>query len=94
LSRDVEGVCEDKSRFVGRLSDAEHGAVTVPLRTLAKYVGVYSGAVDHATANRSDRSRGKSGGVHGGTARVRRLAVHAAAAEVIANTPTAGVDVN
>ena len=39
----VEGVCEDKSRFVGRLSDAEHGAVTVPPLTLAKYVGVYSG---------------------------------------------------
>ena len=39
----VEGVCEDKSRFVGRLSDAEHGAVTVPALTLAKYVGVYSG---------------------------------------------------
>jgi hypothetical protein len=39
----VEGVCEDKSRFVGRLSDAEQGAVTVPPLTLAKYVGVYSG---------------------------------------------------
>ena len=39
----VEAVCEDKSRFVGRLSDAEHGAVTVPPQTLAKYVGVYSG---------------------------------------------------
>ena len=39
----VEGVCEDRSRFVGRLSDAEHGAVTVSPLTLAKYVGVYSG---------------------------------------------------
>ena len=39
----VEAVCEDKSRFVGRLSDAELGAVAVPPQTLAKYVGVYSG---------------------------------------------------
>jgi len=39
----VEAVCEDRSRFVGRLSDAEHGAVTVSRLTLAKYVGVYSG---------------------------------------------------
>jgi hypothetical protein len=39
----VEAVCEDKSRFVGRLSDAENGAVAVPPQTLAKYVGVYSG---------------------------------------------------
>jgi hypothetical protein len=39
----VEAVCEDRSRFVGRLSDAENGAVAVPPQTLAKYVGVYSG---------------------------------------------------
>jgi hypothetical protein len=39
----VEGVCEDKTRWIGRLSDAERDAVTVPPQTLAKYVGVYSG---------------------------------------------------
>ena len=39
----VEGVCEDKTHWIGRLSDAERGAVTVPPQTLAKYVGVYSG---------------------------------------------------
>ena len=39
----VEAVCEDRSRFVGRLSDAENGAVAVPAQTLVKYVGVYSG---------------------------------------------------
>jgi hypothetical protein len=39
----VEAVCEDRSRFVGHLSDAENGAVAVPPQTLAKYVGVYSG---------------------------------------------------
>jgi len=40
----VEGVCEsDQSHWVGRLSDAERGAVTIPATTLAKYVAVYSG---------------------------------------------------
>jgi hypothetical protein len=40
----VEGVCESQqSHWVGRLSDVERGAVTVPPATLAKYVGVYSG---------------------------------------------------
>jgi hypothetical protein len=39
----VEAVCEDKTRWIGRLSDAERGAVTVPPQTLKKYVGVYSG---------------------------------------------------
>jgi len=39
----VEGVCEDKTHWIGRLSDAERGAVTVSPATLAKYVGVYSG---------------------------------------------------
>jgi hypothetical protein len=39
----VEAVCEDKTRWIGRLSDAEQGAVTVAPVTLAKYVGVYSG---------------------------------------------------
>ena len=40
----VEGVCEsDQSHWVGRLSDDERGAVTIPPTTLAKYVGVYSG---------------------------------------------------
>jgi len=39
----IEAVCEDRSRFVGHLSDAENGAVAVPPQTLAKYVGVYSG---------------------------------------------------
>jgi hypothetical protein len=40
----AEGVCEsEQSHWVGRLSDVERGAVTVPPTTLAKYVGVYSG---------------------------------------------------
>jgi hypothetical protein len=39
----VEAVCEDKTRWIGRGSDAERGAVAVPPETLAKYVGVYSG---------------------------------------------------
>jgi hypothetical protein len=32
----VEAVCEDKTRWIGRLSDAEQGAVTVAPLTLAK----------------------------------------------------------
>ena len=39
----LEAVCEDKTRWIGRGSDAERGAVAVPPETLAKYVGVYSG---------------------------------------------------
>jgi hypothetical protein len=39
----IEAVCEDRTRWIGRLSDAERDAVTVAPRTLAKYVGVYSG---------------------------------------------------
>jgi hypothetical protein len=39
----VEAVCEDKTRWIGRLSEAERDAVPVPATTLAKYVGVYSG---------------------------------------------------
>jgi hypothetical protein len=39
----VEGVCEDRTHWIGRLSDAEATAVTVPEQTLARYVGVYSG---------------------------------------------------
>jgi hypothetical protein len=40
----VEAFCEDdQSHWVGRLSDVEHDAVTVPPMTLVKYVGVYSG---------------------------------------------------
>lgn len=39
----IEAVCEDQSRFIGRLSEAEQGVVAVPLSTLTKYVGVYSG---------------------------------------------------
>jgi hypothetical protein len=39
----IESVCEDKTRWIGRLSEAEREAVTVPSSTLAKYVGVYSG---------------------------------------------------
>jgi len=39
----LESVCEDRTHWVGRLSDAERGAVTVAPTTLAKYVGVYSG---------------------------------------------------
>jgi hypothetical protein len=39
----LEGVCEDKTRWIGRGSDAERRSVAVPPETLAKYVGVYSG---------------------------------------------------
>ena len=40
----VEAVCEgDQSHWVGRLSDVDRDAVTVPPMTLAKYVGVYGG---------------------------------------------------
>jgi hypothetical protein len=39
----IEGVCEDRTRWIGRLSDVERSAVTVSPRTLEKYIGVYSG---------------------------------------------------
>ena len=39
----VETVCEEQSRWIGRLSTVEQSAVAVPEKTLAKYVGVYSG---------------------------------------------------
>ena len=39
----LESVCEDRTHWVGRLSDAERGSVTVAPATLARYVGVYSG---------------------------------------------------
>jgi hypothetical protein len=39
----VEAVCEDRTRWIGRLSDVERETVTVPPATLARYVGVYSG---------------------------------------------------
>jgi hypothetical protein len=39
----VEAVCDDRTHWLGRLSDVESTAVTVPPATLAKYVGVYSG---------------------------------------------------
>jgi hypothetical protein len=39
----LEAVCEDKTRWIGRLSEAERDAVPVAATTLAKYVGVYSG---------------------------------------------------
>jgi hypothetical protein len=39
----LESVCDDRTHWVGRLSDAERGAVTVAPATLARYVGVYSG---------------------------------------------------
>jgi hypothetical protein len=39
----LESLCEDKTRWIGRGSDAERGAVAVPPEILAKYVGVYSG---------------------------------------------------
>jgi hypothetical protein len=39
----LEAVCEDKTHWIGRGSDAERTAVAVPPETLAKYVGVYSG---------------------------------------------------
>jgi hypothetical protein len=39
----LEAVCEDRTHWIGRVSDAERDAVTVPPGTLAKYVGTYSG---------------------------------------------------
>jgi len=39
----IENVCEDRTHWIGRLSDAERERVTVSPATLAKYVGVYSG---------------------------------------------------
>ena len=39
----LENVCEDRTRWIGRASDAERDAVAVPAETLARYVGVYSG---------------------------------------------------
>ncbi len=40
----IEGVCEsDQEHWVGRLSDVERTAVTVPPALLATYVGTYSG---------------------------------------------------
>ena len=39
----LEGVCEERSRWIGHLSEVEQSAVTVSPQTLAKYVGVYSG---------------------------------------------------
>src|SRR5215472_7530110 len=40
----IEAVCEhDSSRWVGRVSDADSGAVAVPEQTLVRYTGVYSG---------------------------------------------------
>ena len=39
----IEAVCEDRTHWIGRLSDAERDAVTVAPRTLAKYVGTYRG---------------------------------------------------
>ena len=39
----IESVCEERSRWIGHLSDVEQSAVTVAPQTLAKYVGVYSG---------------------------------------------------
>jgi len=39
----IESVCEERSRWIGRLSDVEQSAITVSPETLAKYVGVYSG---------------------------------------------------
>ena len=39
----VEGVCEDRTRWIGRLSESEKAAVAVSPATLVRYVGVYSG---------------------------------------------------
>jgi hypothetical protein len=39
----IEAVCEDRTHWVGRLSDAERDAVPVSPGILARYVGVYSG---------------------------------------------------
>ena len=39
----VEAVCEDRTHWIGHLSEVEREAVTVSPTTLAKYVGVYSG---------------------------------------------------
>jgi hypothetical protein len=39
----LESLCENRGDWAGRLSDVERDAVAVPLQTLEKYVGVYSG---------------------------------------------------
>ena len=39
----LESLCENRGDWAGRLSDVERAAVSVPLPTLEKYVGVYSG---------------------------------------------------
>jgi hypothetical protein len=41
----LEAVCDerDQSHWVGHVSDADRGAVAVPVARLARYVGVYSG---------------------------------------------------
>jgi hypothetical protein len=39
----VEGVCENRSRWLGSVSEIERSAATVSSPTLVKYVGVYSG---------------------------------------------------
>jgi len=39
----VEAVCEDRTHWIGHLSEVESTAVTVTPSTLAKYVGVYGG---------------------------------------------------
>jgi hypothetical protein len=39
----LESLCENRGDWAGRLSDVQRDAVAVPLHTLEKYVGVYSG---------------------------------------------------
>jgi hypothetical protein len=39
----IEAVCEDRTHWIGRVSDLDRDAVAVPPDILKKYVGVYSG---------------------------------------------------
>ena len=39
----IEAVCEDRTHWIGRVSDLDRDAVAVSADILAKYVGVYSG---------------------------------------------------
>jgi len=58
----VEAVCEDKGRWIGRVSDLERGAVTVSPVTLAKYVGVHRGL--WGTAQRTVRIELEGGSLY------------------------------
>jgi hypothetical protein len=53
----VEAVCEEQTRWIGRLSDVERSAITVPEKTLAKYVGVVQRSLDYPAADGAGRTR-------------------------------------